>query len=868
MELDKILEKSDKLKQWYWDRGSKREGKYKLRMGQWLDDLNRLATDAKRINNAQEQKSCMAIWGPSQTGKSTLLASYIDGPKELGGVDDDLEGINSALTWSEDSPARFVGDNNVWQAADAVLNPYNSKADGSGCVTRFTLKDKVDHADFPVEVKFAERGQIMLALAVGWLSQTNCKKDNDFLLTRNELSGFYNDCEPGEGGVTPETFGLMVQVVNVLETLVNNSYVRYNLLREEWNEIRKQLLEEEKLISSKENIYRFASQVFWNGDKWKSITRDFQGLSATLDDIERKFGGGKVYSSYKVANILLNISALRDYTEAGSSSNEQLQRTKDLVDTSTFCKVDGGSILGKDGGEKLFTNKEYFGYFQALVWEVKVPLNKQKLIAISDHGPALELLEHAELLDFPGVANEDSGEGYSKEALEEDEEGKSLVLTQVLKRGKTESIVVSSSQEYNIDGFSLLIRFSDYPSKPDQLERGIATWYESFDQGTFEETAKDSDLPINLVLTFSGEMVNEAMDGMLKGMGEILEKLNTLRNLSNPDVVETFATNYPQFKDGRILVPADKLPEVLKSIMDDADFRKQFKEHSDALPKMTNDLGGKDYFLEQLAKQVKGSRRRDLVKNKRKKLEEEFEVLLTRALPGEGDEAAQRLRDIDRVKDSIDKALNESKSPDPGTEVGGRIQHFVSVDSKSLDDIPRNAQTRSRVTPIRPFLQQQLTNWKEEKNKHQDSSHALFGKSLVGLGDIDGDLANRILHYWGDAIDLSTLEEWFMEELGDVQKEKDRREFRRFLAIKISNLILRGGKELSPHPDPDSVAAQLDTLVRHEYQPDSTGYKESPFYLSIVKPFLDRLEELKQSSSEERPPQPGDNELLDLFPRS
>ena len=857
MELEQILEKSDQLKQWYWDHGSKREGKFELSRGRWLDTLHRLSTDAQRLSDAQEQKSCMALWGPSQTGKSTLLASYIDGPKDIGGVDEDLEGKNSALTWSEDYPARFVGDDKVWEVADAVLNPYNLGADGSGCVTRFSLKEKVDYADFPVEVKFASRNQIMLALAVGFLSQTNWTKDDDPNITRDKLSGFYNDYESGSGGVTSDTFELMVQVVNVLETLVKNSYVRYLDLGAEWSEIRKQLLEEEKLISSKENIYRFASQVFWNGDKWQSITRNFQGLMQTLDDIERKFGTGKVYSSYKVANLLLNITALQDYNNAASSTNEQLQRTKSLVDASEFSKVDGGFILGKDGGEKLFANKEYFGYFQALVWEVNVPLNKQKLIAIPDHGPALDLLEHTELLDFPGVAREDSGLGYSEEELEADADGKSIVLTEVLKRGKTESIVVSSAQEYNIDGFSLLIRFGDYPSKPDQLEKGIIAWYESFGQGKFQETAKDSDLPINLVLTFSANLVNEFKDGMGKGVGVVLNKLSKLRDLSDPSVVTTFATNYPQFKDGQFLFEDDKLDEVLRRLIDDADFRKQFKEHSDSFAKIANDKGGKDYFLEQLAGQAKGSRRRELVKKKREKLEADFQSLLTSALPGEGDESAQRVRDLQSVAESIGKALEESKDPDPGRDVGTKIQRFVSVDHKSLDDIPRNARKRARREPARPFLEKQLTNWIEEKNKQQEMS-------LVGLGGVDGDLAYRILHYLRDGIDVDALEEWFMKELGSVKKKKENREFRRFLAIKISNLMLRGNEELPDYKKSEDVNEMLKRLVQFEMHSGNVAHENSPFFLSIVQPFLNRLEKLEHASNKERPPQPGDNELLDL----
>ncbi len=863
MELETILEQSDKLKQWYWDYGIHREGKYALRMGQWLDELHRLSSDARRIKNAENPRTCMALWGPSQTGKSTLLASYIDGPKEAGGEDSDPTGINSALTWSEESPARFVGDT---RAADAVLNPFNNEADGSGCVTRFELKEEVKHEKYPVEVKFAERGQIMLALAVGWISQTDCKKTPAW--RHDTLKEAYKDLEATGRGVSQESFELMVQVVDTLEILVRKyDLSRYLELREDWDEIRKQLLEEEKLISSRENIYKFASRVFWHGDEWSSISEAFYGLMEVLDDIEAKFGGNKVYASYRVAAILLNIQALVDLKDAENSANERLQKTKTLVENSKFKRTGEEIILCEDEGELLFPDKAYFGFFQGLVWELKVPLNRQKLIAIPDHEPALELLDNTDLLDFPGVAREDDGIGFSNEGLENDEKGECPVLTKVLKRGKTESIVVASSQEYNIDGFSLLVRMGQYPSKPDQLERGIEAWFESFDQGKFDETAKNSDLPINLVLTFSAWLMNQ-FRGENKGVGQIWSKMQNLRKLCDPEVVETFATNYAQFDPGHIRVGENlagpereaALKEVFETIVSDEDFKRQFEDHSASFVRITEPDGAKGYFLRRLAEQARGSRRGDLVRKKREKVEETFPAFLTRALPGEGDEAAQRVQDIDRVIASLEKTLATSGSPDPGMEIGGRIQNFVSVDHRALDHIPRQVRKRAKTNPIGPFLERQITNWKEDKGK-------LNGKSLVGLGDIDSDLAQKLLHYWGEAIDIKSLEDWFRTELGGVSREKDRREFRRFLAIKIGNLIFRGTSERPPYPSADEVSEKLVRLEGLDSGTEEGGYEESPFYQSIVGPFLKRLEDLKQSSSEERPPQPGDEELLQLFPR-
>ena len=44
-----------------------------------------------RILDSMNQKTCLALWGMSQTGKSTLLSQYLDGRR--------ANGNDSALTW-------------------------------------------------------------------------------------------------------------------------------------------------------------------------------------------------------------------------------------------------------------------------------------------------------------------------------------------------------------------------------------------------------------------------------------------------------------------------------------------------------------------------------------------------------------------------------------------------------------------------------------------------------------------------------------------------------------------------------------------------------------------------------------------------
>jgi hypothetical protein len=114
-----LLKKSDAAIEWYWSHGILRDDpRYTVPRGSWLDALYRVRDGARTIQRGEASaKPCMALWGPSQTGKSTLLSGYLDDPE-------DARGERSALRWSENEPVRFVvgGD----KTGDViVLNPFN-----------------------------------------------------------------------------------------------------------------------------------------------------------------------------------------------------------------------------------------------------------------------------------------------------------------------------------------------------------------------------------------------------------------------------------------------------------------------------------------------------------------------------------------------------------------------------------------------------------------------------------------------------------------------------------------------------------------------------------------------------------------------
>ena len=97
----------ERLINWYWQYGIRRgedesdpdRESRKVSIGNWLDPVARIVRRAAESKANASARPRVALWGPSQTGKSTLLSRYIDGEQ--------ADGSDSAMTWRGDAPVRF-----------------------------------------------------------------------------------------------------------------------------------------------------------------------------------------------------------------------------------------------------------------------------------------------------------------------------------------------------------------------------------------------------------------------------------------------------------------------------------------------------------------------------------------------------------------------------------------------------------------------------------------------------------------------------------------------------------------------------------------------------------------------------------------
>ena len=76
------LQLSDQLTEWFWSFGVHRQSKYPpyaISTSEWLKIVYEIRKELATVAEAaQAVRPCTAIWGPSQTGKSTLVSAYLD----------------------------------------------------------------------------------------------------------------------------------------------------------------------------------------------------------------------------------------------------------------------------------------------------------------------------------------------------------------------------------------------------------------------------------------------------------------------------------------------------------------------------------------------------------------------------------------------------------------------------------------------------------------------------------------------------------------------------------------------------------------------------------------------------------------------
>lgn len=838
----RTLALAEDMIEWYWTGGNTREGAQGL-PPEWIVDTYRQRGVLRALVSLENRpKRTVAVWGPSAAGKSTMLSEFLDQPDER----------CSALSWSN-YPFRFLRDPD--QPEVESFNPYNFGADASGCVTRFSLRDGVVDPDHPVEIEFLNRAQILQAIGAGYLAECDPFSPEDggkvVTLDAEEVRRRLADVDDQQTGEPKrEAIEFLVDVIEAISRLMVEHSARYVNLGADsvrpkenvWQgELVKEILEHKVLTSSLKQAQRFGFSLLW--DHRAPLNRLFLDLERLLADMTGRFQGRPVLTSLEFAALLVDIDSVNEVFQHRDRSQRR-QKIENLV-RGIKLSTSGNCVLLTSGsrGERFFTQPQDFGWFQGLVCELTVPLNATFL---TSHAPtAANFLRAADLLDVPGVSRFDPTAKPLQVDTAEDVE----LLGQVLKRGKTGTIINRYAQELRVDLLLLLARGLQPVSKPVQLLAGAKAIWSEMDPSYLPNSQAVVRPPVATIvcLTFMSRLINDigAVGVDHYDLSKLNGMLSQLDVLANPGVVEFFTTTYPRFPDGQISVAAEKLPAILQSIRDQPWFQRLFLTDaaSQSLEAMLRDRdGGVLHLLASLTKHVQTIEREKRVGRRLPEVRTKLLKRLTGAQP-QRDLTTDRHRDAlialtRHVNDRLDAAVSDAPGDqDVALDISVHLRRLMEFDPEQFA-VPQVHTLRDR-RQLRQYIDEQLSHW---------TSRPMALVALEKLGADEGDRA-AILAALRTTIDTNEVADWVTHELGPVNRHNEAKQSRRYVAARCAEFLLgrrglgNGASDPFAKTFHGTLAAQFD-----EWEAEDRTPRASPHYVKIIEPILDNLVNIAQQA--------------------
>ncbi len=852
------------LIEWYWEHGKNR-GKdteqdpdsalRKISIGSWLDPIVRILDRDNAIRNNINQKACLALWGPSQSGKSTLLSRYIDGDKR--------DGSDSALTWDPNKKTRFSPPKDGVEALrkespdTMIFNPYNHQSDASGVATRYQLKkssDGVVNPKFPVEIKFTSRSQIIQSLALGYLSECHAV-DEQHIYTQQEfhdaISKFDDIGEPQQ-----EAYKLLNDVARVIEQMRGVQRFSNLFKRDEWDKsLRRELVSAPALLANVEKVERFMFELFW--DSAVPLTNAYHDIITLLNRLENEWRGCHVFATLEVASILLDISSYSHYINPQGSEGAEMHEKISCLG----YERQGNEIYLSIGKPNNIISGDQFGCFQAVCAELVVPFRQESIEANPEKKTFIDLTSKCDLLDFPGVSKKDTGPNADETTplLDPQQVTKKDIFTKVFKHGKTQCFVYHYARQYGIDAFVMLVRTADWPAKSSLLNAGINDWIHSYDPTWM--AGKPTCLPVFLNMTFFSSLINSvSQSGIGAGLRPYADRILGELQFARKKSVRFFATTYPQFPgQGDIAEEFHNIKDsTIEKILNDCSFSESFDITQENLKAVYDKDGGVDYMLSNITDAIDMSRRKLICAQLLTKDKEELLRMLKEQLPPNEDmELVERKQQLQSCIEDISNIISQielNMNPDDYIELSCELKQLFSSSATQFDPIPNNFSTiGGREGEL--FIKTQMGKWFESKVQSLQETKFLSLKNQ-----------QIILAALRDAVPIGKLQMMLRDRFGDIPDRTIGEAARFPFSLALSNFFQFGAYLVDSHEQVgDCEPLQLEKFI-HAEQNQDTNRNGSPYHYSILQPLCNRLQALVNDTTtfSHRPPQDGDMELATL----
>lgn len=754
----------EELTDWYWKWGHLRGDKYALSFSEWVNELYdvREALGAAAAS-AADKRPALAIWGPSQTGKSTSLIGYLDRHAMKTRTEGE-DGKNSAFYWPGGTPCYFMMPMEYHENPPAwaiALNPFRQGKDGSAVLSRFTLGSltptegfhHIHDSAYPVEVKLLSRGELLVVLARGY--DTECRgpgtKGEQTIWTvdlfTNRVARVKEKFPRKPGKPDPKAFEALRELCQALDSMVDAGLFRYKQLsameaEQGWKSLLNGLIDDPQLIGNLELVEVLAADLLW--DSVKPITDAYRSLTNALVRYEQIWGARTICCDLPTAAIFLDMGSVEDVFSPAVDGGTVARSTQIAAHVRSLSyKVEQNRVLlgARAGSNRLGLSAEEYGYLQGLILELVFPLNPD---FIHNLDPATQqrrdnalktLLRKADLLDFPGVGNDSNspftriefGQGSDSVTTEpptgfphqerNPKYSPQLLFDRIVKRGKTSTLVSAYSKKLKIDGFSIFLALDrNPPAKPSELHEGIKNWWKH-SAPQYNQSGR-SPLPLNCVLLWWSLSINQASAAMTNFMSPAKWQLEPVGPIGKPETATIFALNYHRIAGGRGRVHEEKRLEedsfFVRGIRGDSEFKRIFGPAGsvgyESFHQMLKDrdTGGAEYFFEQLCSQIEHPvlPRADILRDKIESAEAKLKELLGYK------ELFPEPELIDRHKINLETFRQDILAAAEGMDESGceKLNHLLrealNVDYRTLKLVPTFA---SDVTP--DFLKAQLQGW-------------------------------------------------------------------------------------------------------------------------------------------------------------
>ena len=858
-----ILKHLQTIKEWYWDKGVQRVGEFKLDHHQWVGRLYAACNNIELLVDGESNRPTSAIWGPSQTGKSTLVAGYIDGRKK------DFLHHENALFWENGSRAFFSMPRGMevpeCSADLTVLNPYNGGMDATACITRFTAgtlekggshtETFIPDARFPAELRFSGSSEIMLSLARGYEGQC-VRRCSDRYWTLDSLRdllsrmGATNASEGKNQTADRAVFEEAISLCNVLEDLAFSGLPRYRGLSPKQansENLRKIILSAGGLVSNQSLLNKLRDEILWDGEEIISLF--YEKLIKKSEELKLLCKGKKMYCSLEAASCFLDMDSyamISGKTAHSSNPGTKEERINRIVSQMKIVQLGNyifvGSNLTESNNESFFNSAEDFGIIQGLIQEVVLGLNLNNI----EPSPFRSYLECNDLLDFPGVERG----GHSSNAAKIDLSRESqIVLTdlpwedlfsKILKRGKTASLFQGYAKKMSIDAVSIFQDLDNDKPNAQDLICGVETLWRTIDPAFLPGHGERCPIPLNCVMTWWAKMLNESPLSSSTILGKNQSKYEQLGMIADPGISNLFAINDFSLPRGNLSQDTQGiLKELVEIIKTENEFLKLFKteQSSSSFDQMIGSKdGGMDFFFKALISQLSSSKNRsgflqERAENSVKALEE----LLNSSglIPNKKSQEKQRVSALKELSKLVDSKVGNVDTT-TAIEAEYALKRMFNFDASEIEPFP------SKEDELNPtYLRTQF----HRKVLISDE----WNNSLCGLGF---DSREQFEECW-EALCLSI--EPSLKEMSDWLRRmaKQRNQFklmdnRKFLAVKMSNQFI------------PNASLDAEVLKRSGHETELA----SPF----VNGFRNRLKEFigVTLSPNGRPEQVGDSRILEI----